>query len=319
MGGNVAKTPLIAIINAALLSYVGGFLPYSEGYRGALNTMAAASSLLDLLLSIGYCLLIAIVAALVFAAVNKSGTTTLLLMIPAFLGLQWVVPLLQQLMIGEVTGVMTTMDTILYMVQGAASTLIVLLLCMLLFPRVPAKQKPNQPQRRYKLRPLNLLIMLIVLPVFYFILHFVVGYFLGWKNEAARAYYSGGADGGFFFMLIEMLIHHLKYGGVALLRGFLMAVFPITLMTLMPDKRPIFIAVNTMLCLSGGLIYLLPSPVMDFSIRITHLITYGAIHLVYGAVSGVLLHTCYARLEIKGAPQPVSRAEPQPTPAPAKS
>ncbi|MDR2909177.1 MAG: hypothetical protein LBU86_04775 [Oscillospiraceae bacterium] len=303
MGGNFAKAPLIAVLYAALYHFVGGFLPYSPGFGQALDLTAAASSVTDLLLTVAWSLWLVLIASLLFSSSSKEGAGVMLRVLPAFLGLSWVVPLLNQLLLGEVTGVMTKTDTAFYLLQGALSTAIILLLCMMLFrkPQQGGKAPPAASQR-FKLRPLSLVIMLIVLPVFYFILFFVAGYFLGWSNDAARAYYGGGADGGFFYMLIEMLISHIKYGGIALLTGLLTALFALPVMTLLPDRRTVFVASSAMLCLSGGLYYLLPSPVMPFAIRITHLIALGVVSLVYGAVAGVLLHTCYARTETKPAP-----------------
>ena len=157
---------------------------------------------------VAYCLWIVIPIAIVFSAAEPTKLKSFLLLLPTCLGLQWVVPLIQQLAFGEVTGVMTQKDTLLHLMQGCAATILILFLCFLLMSQKTAAHTPGTPSpKKYKLRYLRLVIVLLVLPFIYSILQFVLGYFLAWRNDAFRAYYQGGGNLGIMHMIINMLLY----------------------------------------------------------------------------------------------------------------
>lgn len=319
MGGNLAKSPLIAVIYAALLHFIAVFLPFSEGYTQSLG--AHETTLFGYLMLIGYCLFSCIAAAIAFSALDKGGVGALLPLLPSFLGLGFVVPMLQPFLEGETTGVMTSRDILMRLAQGAAGLILMLVLSMLLC----GKKEPPPAKEKHKIGVLNLVIFLLVLPILYTVIYFLVSYFLGWTNEVVRNFYGGHPDNGLLNMLVNMLLERPSAAGYALLRGLLLALFSLPLMLQLAGKKVMYIVLNAMLCASGALLYLMPSPLMPDEVRIPHLLVNGIVLLVYGALSAFLLHGTFQKSEpapapaAKGAPANAApAAKPGGKPAPAK-
>lgn len=303
MGGNLAKSPLIALFYAALLHFISLFLPLSDMYGSIMYSFGPETPLSGYLFLFLYCLWIAAAAALVFAATEKLGFGAALLLLPASLGLQWIVPMFWQFIDGEPSGVMTQSDTLMRAIQGCLATLIILLLCTLLYTKKPTERPAAKPGK-YKLRILRFIIFLLVLPIIYSLLHFILGYVLAWRNDAVRLYLRGGDNNGIMDMIINMLLHAGRYALYALLKGLLIALFSLPLMLLLPGKRVLYIVANIMLCLSGAILYLLPNPTIPDDVSLTLFIANAVILTVYGGLSAFLLHLCLIPPEPAKAPAP---------------
>ncbi len=286
MGSNLAKAPLVAVFYAALLHFSEVFLPLSTPYAETLYAFAPGVSPLRHLILVGYALLIYAIAAIIAATVEKGGFGALLLMLPAFWGQMLVAPVFQHLFLGEPSGTLSRGDLLWRMAQGAICSLLMLVLCMLLFP----KKTPVSPAAKGKVNLLFMLLyIMVVLPLAYFLFHFVLGYFLGWRNDAVRIFYQGGADGGVLALIINMLLDAPRYAFFALTRGVLVAAFTVPLLFLMPGKLLLIITVNVLLNLSGALFYLLPSPAMPADAALPHFIAGGVTAVLYSALAAFLL------------------------------
>ena len=336
MLGNLAKSPLAALIYASLLHFIAVFLPFSEPYSQVLIPFEQETSIFGHLMLPAYSLFIAAAAAIAFFAVEKTGLRALLSLLPVFLGYQWIIPLAGPLFLGEPTGVLTQWDIIMRLVQGCAGTITLILLCMLLFtPKHPEQAAsdpkaadPKTPEKKArgrglrKLRLPRLTGFMLALPFIYIILYFLLGYFLGWTSEAVRVYYNGGENRGLMDMLITMLLEQPQYVGVALLRGLMLVLFSLPLMLLLPLKRLMFIILNVMLYLCGALLYILPDPLMPDGVRITHLIVNAAVLAVYGGAAGFMLHICLRKDDTPATepePEPPPQAAEKAAPKPAKA
>ena len=316
MGSNLAKSPLVALFYAALLHFAAVFLPFSESYGNLLHSYEPQIPPTRYLLMVACCLWMVVAIAIALAATEHIGFKGVLLLLPACLGLVWIVPLAQQLAFGEVSGVMTQKDTLLRLIQGCTSTLLTLLLCALLMAKKPAAPG-TPPSKKYKLKYLRLAIFLLVLPLIYSLLQFILGYFLAWRDDAFRVYYQAGGNQGIMHMIIGMLLEAPRYAVFALLRGMLSALFSLPLLLLLPGKRMVYILCHTMLCLSGALLYLMPDPVMPTPVAMTHLIASAVILAVFGGISGYLLHLCVEAP--KAAPLPAKAPTTAVKGAPAKA
>lgn len=293
MGGNLAKSPLVAIMYGSLLYFSGVFIPFSDMYSHIMTFYMTEIPLSGYLILLGYALLISVVAALVLSSTSKTGIASLGMMIAAFLGIQWVAPLLKQLILGEATGVMTFQDTLMRMLQGGLTTILILLLSYLL------ASKGEKAAQKWKLRPLQLVIFLLILPVLYTVFFFLSAYFLGGRQESIQLFYQMAERDSTQF-LVQILLQ-------ALLRGVALELFSLLLMMLLPDQKWIFLITNTMLYLSGALLYLLPNPAMPWEAAMPHFIIHAASLAVYGGLGAFLLHTCYLLVE---QPAPALKAVP---------
>ena len=308
MRGNLIKAPLVAVLYASFLQFIAPFLPFSPFYTEVTAVFSAAMSLVDRAWILVYCLFVAVISAIVFASIDKRGRGAFLCLAPIFLGIFWVSPMIEPLLLGEVSGLMERWDLLMKLAQAAAGTLLLLLICTLLFAKrltpeeeaaeleakaaAKARGKEKGP-RRFKIVKL-LLFILLALPGIFFLLYFVGGYFLAWRNDAFRMYYGVAEDAGFIFMIITMLIDYTEYAGIALLRGLFLAVMSFLLMLrLMPGKARMFIILNTLFYLSQALLFLIPTPTMTWEVRLPHLISGAAVFAVYGALSAFLLTLGY--------------------------
>jgi len=307
MRGNLIKAPLVAVIYASLLQFIAVFLPFTAFYGEAAGAFAANQIWLDYVWLVVYCLFVCIIAAIAFAGIDKTGIGAFLRLLPIFLGLLWALPMLESFLLGEMSGLMSFWDLLMRFAQVAVGTAIMLFLCTLLYtkkyaedeaaepaPKDKAKvrDKPKGP-RKFKIVKL-LLLMMLALPFAFFLLYFVGGYFLAWRNEIVRVFYNGGDDGGFFFMLIVMLVDHIEYAGIALLRGLLSTALSFLLMLrLLPGKKRLFIILNVMFYFSQALLYIIPAPAMAWEVRLPHLISSAVVFVLFGGVSAFILPLAY--------------------------
>lgn len=305
MGNFLMKTPLTAIIFAALWFFAGVFMPVSPGYYEVLEPFKM--SLLGYVLTIAYGLWLSIIAALVIADTKFGGLKPVLLTFPAFLLTQWLAPMLQQIWFGEATGVMARSDLLFKLSAGAVATLLFMALILLLFKH-PSEQSPAHtnalphPADKYKIKKLDFAIKLIVLPVIYCVVYFLSWHFLLRRFEAARVYYGSPEYISFVKELVYMLLNDAKQVPLALLKGLTYTLGLLPLLVLLPAKRVTFIITSIMVLLGPAIQMLIPSPVMPDAVRTAHLIELAAVAVVYGGLAGIMLHTSMHKLE---APNPV--------------
>ena len=297
MRGNLAKAPLVAVLYASLLHFTTIFLPFTLYYREARYTFAWSLTWLDNLWLVAYALFVCLVAALAFAAIEQKGMAAFLRLMPIFLGLGWIMPMLQPFLLGT-PAALTEWDILMHFAGGVGATILMLLLSTFLYSRKPVlaegeeppkKEKVKGGPRKFKLVRLTLF-MLLALPFAFFIFYFVGWYFLAWREDALRAFYGGPAEtSGFFFMLISTLLERPMEAGLTLLRGFLLAAFSLLLLLNLSHKKLMFIVISVLLFLSPALFYLIPTALMPWEVRLPHLIFSAAHLLLFSVLCAFLL------------------------------
>lgn len=307
MGKNLAQTPLTAVFYAAIYCFLAPFLKFSEGYSAALAGYSMPN--LGYIFMIAYGFWISLALALIFSnARGKSVILAVLMAIP-FLVTQAAAPMIQQIVFGETSNVMTQSDSIFKLIQSAASIVLLLILGLLLFkaphaagPPKPPGALPKAPDK-YKLKKRDFIIKLIVLPVIYMVVYFLARYFLLLSNEAARVYYSVSADTNTFAKyLVNIMLDDSRQIPMALIRGLLYSFSLIPLMLQLAHKRVMFFITSIMLLLGPAVQMLIPSPVMDTSVRFAHLIEISAGAVVFGALCAFMLHTSVFKEQSKMSP-----------------
>lgn len=307
MGGNLAKAPLLSLFYAAMLWFVMALLPQSPFLLEAASEFQMPISGLLLLIA---CVLLAVVAwAIAFSGEKNGGALWLILLAVSSLGLQWIAPSLRLLLLqGDPSGAMTRTDTLFFIAGGCIAGLLALGLAIFLYKTAasaaPAKADAH-PKPVYKVHVLGLIIRLLVLPIVYFSLYYLSWYFLFWRVEAARQFHGAEEKLNFMGEFIRILINQGGQAAGTLLIGLVYALLCLPLLFRMQDRRGSYIATVTLLCLSGAAFYLIPSPVMPAAVRMAHLAETGAVMLVYGAGSSLLLHTSLRRQE-PPEPKPVA-------------
>lgn len=324
MVGNLAKSPLAAIFFGALFWFVAaGPLPYSQAYREA--TAAFILPLAGYLYLIVFALWTTVLFALVFSNTRARGVRLILPATAASWGLQWGIPLLQQLIHGESTGAVAKTDTLLWLASGCVCTALLLALLLFLYklperPSLPAGKAPPPPAK-YRIKVLGLIIRMLLLPVIFMVMYYLLWYFLLWRSDTVREFYGGAEKLGFMAEIIRILIERGFEVVVVLIKGLAYAAFSLPLLFLLSEKRGIFLIANVMFYLSGALFYLIPSPFMPQAVRLPHFIEGAALCAAYGVAAGFLLHTSLKRenapAAAKAAPQPDAKAK-DPAPATTK-
>ena len=307
MRGNLAKVPFVAVIYLSLLLFLDMFVPLTPFYREVSDLFVWNQTWLDHMWMLGFCLYVCILACICYNKIDKTGRKAFLHLLPFFIGLLWVMPMFESLMLGEASGLMTRWDMFMRLAHVGVGTILMLLLSMMLFTRRPVtddnnnnslpatKLKGVKGPRKFK-RVKLLLIMCLALPFAFFLLYFVVGYLLAWRHEAFRDYYLRGYYGsggtGFFYMFVTMLLGHIEYAGVALLRGLLLSVFTFLLMLRTWGRKRLFIVLNVMFYLAQALVFFIPTPLMNWEVRQIHMIATAAVLVAYAILSAFLLPIC---------------------------
>jgi hypothetical protein len=305
---NLAKSPLIALFFGALLYLAGAYIPYSETYTALAAAFSATLSGTLFLLLFAFWLSLA--AAVCFGAAERGGVRTIALLTVAMLGAVWLVPSLEALLYTGHAGVLTRADALVSMGFYSACTVIAMALFALLY-RTQAKTKPANPHEAaqqspvsYKLKTMALIIKIIVLPLVYAVLFFVVFYFLHWNKEEIRVFYGGQAENlGFIASVVRILLDNGWMLMLALAKGLSYTLFALPLLFLFPGKRAIYIVMTVLLNLSGAIWLLIPTPIMTDAIRFSNLLYTAVLTFAFSVLMAFLLHTCFRREVKAAAPQ----------------
>lgn len=299
MTSNLAKSPLMALFSGALFYLAGAYIPYSEEYLGL--TAEFTATLSGTLFLFAFALWLSLIAAVGFGSANKSGIKAIVLLTVPMLGTAWVLPNLESILYAGHPGVMGRADTMLSMAFYAVCTILAIVLFTLNYntksPAAVDPRAPAPPQTAYRIKPVELIIKILVLPLIYTILFFVAWYFLHWTNDEVRAFYGGPVEGlGFVSSVVRVLLDMGWMLILSLAKGLGYTLFALPLLFLFPGKRVVYIALTVMLNLSACVWLLIPTPLMADSIRISNLIYNAALLLVFSVLSAFLLHTCFKRV-----------------------
>lgn len=298
MGSNLAKSPLAALFYGALLHFSVVFFPFGQGYIEAQREFSMP--IMGYVWILVYALWVTL--AVVISMSAASGAVSLVMLFLTMCGVQWLLPNLHLLWMGDPATIRQQGDIIFSIAAGVGCTLLFIVLCMLLFGKKPdekpkSSRKP-QPEAKYKLNLIGFLIRLLILPIIYTVLHFLTWYFLAWKNPEVRAFYRGSsADAGLVSSVIEHLLSNPSVLPLTLAQGLLYVLFALPILFRMQSKRVIFIVSLTMLYLSGSVQMLIPTPFVTDTVRSAQLLQYGAQLALTGVINGFLLHTVFRRIE----------------------
>jgi hypothetical protein len=308
MGNSLMKTPLTAIIFAAVWQFAAVFFPHSDSYAEALAAFEMPLLGYVYMLTLG--LLLSIVTALALAA--RPGVMTAVMVLAAFLLTQAAAPNLQSIFFGETSSTMTRADILLGLASLAVSMIFLLLMGVLLFKAPPAPATPGHtppPPAKYKIKKLHLIIKIVVLPIIYCVLYFVAWYFLLWREQAARLYYGGPEDSvTFAAAIVNILLNDARQVPMALAVGLLTTAGLLPLLFKMPGKRPLYMASSVLLLAGPAVQLMVPSPLMPDDVRMANVLLQAALAVVFGALAGIILHTSIKKDAAAQQPQAAPKA-----------
>lgn len=315
MGANLTKTPLTAVLYAALFTFVLRLLPVSQILQEA--QAAFVMPVLGYVWMIVYGLLVSLIMTVFFSQAKDAGVKALLFCAVLLLWFACVGPAAEFLAFGHPGGLLTPMDIWMQIAASAVAVLFILVLGMMLMKGRDDAAGAQKPQAKYKINVLQLVIKLIVCPLVFCLFYVLAWYFLAWRVDAVRLFYMNGvesANGGFMIELIAMLTGpDVRMVPFSLVLGLAYALLSMPLLLQFPGKRVMFMALNVMLYLCAAVCRLIPSAAAPDAVRMSQLIRYAVLFLVYGLFTGIMLHTSIRREAVpepKAAPDSKTDAKP---------
>ncbi len=297
MGSYLLKTPLTAIIFAAVWQFSAAFFPISESFGEITAAFAMPLSGYAFMLALGFWL--SLVTALIMGGGNP-GIKSALMVFGSFLLTQAAAPALSDAVRGEATRSMTRGDVLLDAAAFTCGMLFLTVMALLLFkPAEPATtQAQAKPEPKYKIKKLDLIIKIVVLPIIYSIFYFISWYFFLWRNQDARLHYGGPEDSvSFVEAVVAMLLTDIGHLSIALLAGIIITAGLLPTLLLLPGKRLLYILTSVMLLAGPAVKMLIPSPVMPEEVRYSLLLEHLILAVVFGALAGIMLHLSVRKIE----------------------
>lgn len=317
MVAGLIKTPLTAVLFAALFCFVAPFIPLSQTYSDSLG--AFSMPLMGYVFMIAYWLFISIIVVLIFAETRYKGIKMMLFTLLTLAGAVWAVPMLRDIVFGEPAGIMDRRDLLFQLARYAGTGILLLVLGMMLFRRhetPPPPPKPGMPplppkaEPKFHLKKLDLVIKFLVLPVIYMVVYYLVWYFVLWRVEAVRTYFGAAERSSFAAEIINILLTDAKQVPMVLIQGLAYALLLLPLLLQMAGKRVMYIIASVLLLLAPAVQMLIPSAVMPDAVRSAYLLEIAAIAVVYGGLGSFLLSLSLHKEE----PPPTAPKQPM-TPA----
>lgn len=316
MGANLLKSPLPAIFYAGLLWLTVSALPRSEAYAGLFSEFNMP--IMGFVYIIIYSIFAAVGLAVTLSGIYARGSGFILPVSIFALGVQCVVPAIPQLITGENTATLSMLDIVFRLAGGCVASILLVLLGSLVYKTAYKPQrrrkgdKPLPPEPTYRLNYVTIVIKVLLMPVAYTILNYVLWYFISWQSEVVRGFYGQTEKQNLMGEIIRILIND----GVSVLAvfivGFAYALFSFILLTQMRENRILFIISNVLFYLTGAAYYLIPSPTVPDAVRMAQLPQIAILLLVYGIFTSTLLHLSCKKIILEPVKRPRRRPRPKP-------
>ncbi|HCC37034.1 MAG TPA: hypothetical protein DEQ14_05175 [Treponema sp.] len=178
--------------------------------------------------------------------------------------------------------VLTKPDIVLLMVSGLIPLLVTLPLEIKFFQNEPVKIE------RIKFLKKSLIIRLGVIGIIYLCVYMLFGYYVAWKFEAVRVFYTGlPEDAGFWGVQVNNLQSIIIPFQVV--RGILFGIFALPLVNMLTKSKTIFITGVCLVYLSTAILLMLPNPLFPDAVRLAHFIEMISSMLLFGLITGHIL------------------------------
>lgn len=124
----------------------------------------------------------------------------------------------------------------------------------------------------------------------YMVIYFVFGYFVAWKSEELRVFYSGSAvDVGFFGQLYSNAVNSFIVYPFQFVRGMLFTIGTIPLMKIRWKHKNDFIIGVCAVFLCTAISLIIPNFLFPDTVRLTHFAEMVSSMLLFGIITAVLM------------------------------
>ena len=273
---------LVVLVYSILFMVANAFLPFSEAFRVTSANVDPLSSMLALVVnSVFICFTISYLATNSDwrGAWRALGISFSVFMIASFM------TQIETLFFGDAFQGLTKMDAEMIMLAPLLPIVVVTLLCGRFFGQ------KNSALPNVKLSISSLIARIAVLGLVYMAVYFIFGYFVAWKFEAVRLFYSGSTvDAGFLGQLQNNLNDQPIIYPFQVIRGILFVSFlvPMLLMLYRKGKAKFVLAV-CLVYLTTSIVLIIPNALFPDAVRWAHFIEMTSSMLLFGLISGFTL------------------------------
>ncbi|MCL2069179.1 MAG: hypothetical protein FWH00_04690, partial [Oscillospiraceae bacterium] len=233
---DLLKTPLLAVFYASFFFLLEGFmvngLPvFSESYWE--TAPHYGTDLIGYLMLLLWAFLLSVIICLAFHFMQDTKILSLIFLGITIIGYQLIIPAVMPVWYGDRAGILTTADIIFDAARGAVCTVVLIILAVLLIhPGKAVNPGGKKAPAEYKIKMPALIARVLALPFIYLVLYLFSWYFLGWRNEAVRAYSEGPEySESLVTAVVNLLLRDNSVLPVALCVGLLYVLFALPLMT----------------------------------------------------------------------------------------
>ena len=145
-----------------------------------------------------------------------------------------------------------------------------------------ARSQANDLSRKLKMSVPEWLVRLALIVIAYLVIYFTFGYFIAWKNDAVRAYYSGHDPGNIFAHLANVLRDEPLLFLLQAVRALLWAAIAVPVIKMMKGEWwESGLATSLLFAVMPSLL-LLPNPLMPDEVRMAHLLETTTSNFLFG-------------------------------------
>lgn len=281
---NIVKFLIVFTTYTIVFILANGMMPFSQAFKEASARTAAGP--LDLLYVVISCLWFSSTICYTVYHTKWKGVKLALGVITVISLVHPVLTQVETLFFGSAFTVISKSDILLIMLAG----ILPLLASVPLAVKMWSKEKSRESVYDSPINVTKLAISIVLVGFVYMIVYFVFGYFVAWKSEAVRIFYSGDSqDIGFGAKLLENWRENPVIYPLQFMRGILFGIAASPLLYMGRNRRREFIISICLLYLCTAIVLIIPNFLFPDMVRWAHFIEMFLSMLLFGVMTGLIM------------------------------
>lgn len=281
---NLVKFLVVYVTYSIVFILVNGMMPYSQAFMEASARTTAGP--LDLLFVAISCLWFSSTICYTVSHTKWKGVKLALGVIAMISLVHPVLTQSETLFFGSVFAVISKSDILLIML----ASILPLLASVPLAVKMWSKGKSNEPVSVIPIDVKKLVISISMVGFAYMIVYFVFGYFVAWKSDAVRMFYSGATqDIGFWAKLRQNWRENPAIYPFQFTRGVLFGVAALLTLYMGRSRRIEFIINICLIYLCTAIVLIIPNFLFPDAVRWAHFIEMFLSMLLFGVLTGLIM------------------------------
>lgn len=281
---NIIKFLVVFTTYTIVFILANGMMPFSQAFKEASARTAAGP--LDLLYVAISCLWFSSTICYTVSHTKGKGVKLALGVITVISLVHPVLTQVETLFFGNAFTVISKSDIMLIMLAG----ILPLLASVPLAVKIWSKEKSWESVYDSPINVKKLAISIVQVGFAYMIVYFVFGYFVAWKSEAVRIFYSGDPqDIGFWAKLLENWRENPAIYPFQFMRGILFGIAALPLLYMGWKRRREFIISICLIYLCTAIVLIIPNFLFPDAVRWVHFIEMFLSMLLFGVMTGLIM------------------------------